>query len=49
VVLVYAVVSAQTEQAIELFVRSERFLEEVRGDEPELAELLSVESVERDD
>ena len=50
-VLVFAVVSAQMEEAIELFVRrkdAERFVAEVRGDEPELAELLSVEPVELD-
>ena len=43
--------SAKTEQAIELFARredAERFVEEVRDDEPELAELLSVEAVELD-
>jgi hypothetical protein len=36
-VLVYAVVSAETEKAIDLFVRreqAERFLEDVRADEP---------------
>jgi hypothetical protein len=47
--LVLAVVSAETEKAIELFVRSEdaeRFVEEVRDDAPELAELLSVEPIE---
>jgi hypothetical protein len=51
-VLVYAVVSAKTEQAIDLFIRckdAERLVEEVRDDEPELAELLSVEAVELDD
>jgi hypothetical protein len=45
-VLVYAVVSAETEKAVELFVRredAERFLEEVRGDDPKLAELLRLE------
>jgi hypothetical protein len=50
-VLVYAVVSAETEKAVELFVRrkdAERFLEEVRGDDPELAELLRLEPVELD-
>jgi hypothetical protein len=50
-VLVFAVVSAQLEAAIERFVRSEdveRFLEEVRDDAPELAELLSVEAAELD-
>jgi hypothetical protein len=50
-VLVFAVVSAKTEQAIELFVRpedAERFVAEVRDDEPELAELLRVEPVELD-
>ena len=50
-VLVYGVVSAQTDEALELFVRredAERFVEEVRDDEPELAEPLSVEPVALD-
>ena len=48
-VLVYAVVSAETEKAVELFVRradAETFLEEVRADDAELAELLRLEPVE---
>jgi hypothetical protein len=51
-VLVYGVVSAQTEEALELFIRredAERFLKEGRDDEPELAELLGVEPVDLDD
>ena len=47
--IVYSVVSAETEAAVELFVRrddAERFLAEVREDEPELAEALRVEPVE---
>ena len=50
-VLVYAVVSAETEKAVDMFVRredAERFLEEVRGDDPELAELLRLEAIELD-
>jgi hypothetical protein len=50
-VLVYGVVRAQTEEALELFIRredAERFLDEVREDEPGLAELLSVEAVDLD-
>ena len=49
--LFFAVVRADCEEAIELFVRradAERFVAEVRDDEPELAELLSVEPVELD-
>ena len=49
--LVYVVVSAKTEKAVELFVRrddAERFLECVRADEPELAERLRVELVDLD-
>jgi hypothetical protein len=45
-VLVYAVVSDQTEKAVGLFVHREqaaRFLENVRADEPELAERLRLE------
>jgi hypothetical protein len=43
-VLVYAVVSAETEQAVELFVPredAERFLEEVREDDPALGRATS--------
>ena len=50
-VLVFAVVSAETEHAVELFVRredAEAFLDEVRADEPETAELLRLEPVELD-
>ncbi len=49
--IVYAVVSDQTEKAVGLFVRreqAERFLEDVRADEPELAERLRLEPVELD-
>ena len=49
--LVYAVVSAETEHAIGLFVQrvdAETFLDEVRADEPETAELLRLEPVEYD-
>jgi hypothetical protein len=45
----YAVVSAETETAVELFPsaeEAERMLAEVRADEPELAALLRVELVE---
>ncbi|MDQ3867096.1 MAG: hypothetical protein M3304_09790 [Actinomycetota bacterium] len=38
--LVYAVVSAETEKAVDMFVRredAERFLEDVRADDPESA------------
>jgi hypothetical protein len=51
VVLVFAVVSAETEKAVELFIRredAERFLEEVRGDDPALAELRRLEPLELD-
>jgi hypothetical protein len=51
-VVVYAVVSEETEKAFGLFVRrehAERFLENVRADEPELAERLRLEPVELDD
>ena len=47
--LVYAVVSAATEKAVELSVSredAEAFLEEVRADDAELAELLRLEPVE---
>jgi hypothetical protein len=50
-VIVYAVVNEETEKAVGLFVRreqAERFLEDVRGDEPELAERLRLEPVELD-
>jgi hypothetical protein len=48
---VFAVVSTETEQAVEVFVRedAERFLENVRADEPELAERLRLEAVELDE
>jgi hypothetical protein len=49
-VLVYAVVSAvDPEEAVDVFIRledAERFVQEVRDDGPELAELLSVEAIE---
>jgi hypothetical protein len=48
-VLVYAVVSAAApEEAVDVFIRpedAERFVEEVRDDEPELAELFTVEPI----
>ena len=50
--LVYGVVSARTHEALELFIRredAERFVAEVREDEPELAELLSVEKIQLGD
>jgi hypothetical protein len=51
-VFVFAVVSAVApDEAVDVFIRledAERFVEEVRDDEPELAELLSVEAVELD-
>jgi Tic22-like family protein len=50
-VLVYAVVSAENEKAVGLFVRreqAEHLLENVRTDEPELAERLRIEAVELD-
>ena len=50
--LVYAVTSDETpERAIELFVRrkgAEAFLDDVRADEPETAELLRLEPLELD-
>ena len=49
--LVYAVVSAETEKAVETFVRrddAERFLEEVRADDREFAAQLRVEPIELD-
>jgi Tic22-like family len=48
-VLVYAIVSEETEKAVELFVRredAEAFLDDVRGDDEELAAPLRVEPVE---
>ncbi len=50
--LAYAVVSVETEKAVGLFVRreqAERFLEDVRVDERELAERLRLERVNLDD
>jgi hypothetical protein len=50
-VLIYAVVSGRDEKAVETFVRrddAERFLEDVRRDDAELAERLRVEPVELD-
>jgi hypothetical protein len=50
-VLVHAVVSAETEKAVEVFARrddAERFLENVRAAEPELAERLRLEPVDLD-
>jgi len=50
-VLVYAVVSEESEKAVEVLVRrqdADRFLAEVRADEPELAERLRLEPVELD-
>jgi hypothetical protein len=51
-VLVFAVVSAVApDEAVDVFIRrddAERFVEEVRDDEPELAELLSIEPIELD-
>jgi hypothetical protein len=47
-VRVYAVVGSRLEEAIELFVRredAEAMVEDVRHDEPELAETLAVEIV----
>ena len=49
--LVYAVVSAETEKAVETLVHredAERFLDGVRRDDAELAERLRVEPVELD-
>jgi hypothetical protein len=48
-VLVYGVVSSQTEKAIELLPtreQAEAFIAEVEADEPELAALLRVEAIE---
>ena len=50
--LVFAVVSAKTEKAVELFLRredAERFLDEVRQDEPALAHSLRLERIELGD
>jgi len=50
-VRLYGVVSAETEEALELFGRredAEPFLEEVRSDDAEQAERLPVEPVELD-
>ncbi len=47
--LVHAVVSANTEKAVETFVRredAERFLEEVQARDAELVELLRLEPVD---
>jgi predicted Fe-Mo cluster-binding NifX family protein len=47
-VRVYAVVGSQLEEAIELFVRredAEAMVEDVRRDEPELAETLAIEVI----
>ncbi len=49
--LVYGIVSDETEEAIEVFVRrdeAERFLEEVRSDDAELADLRHIEPLELD-
>jgi hypothetical protein len=49
-VRVYAVVGSRLEEAIELFVRregAEAMVEDVRHDEPELAETLAVEVIAR--
>ncbi len=46
--LVYAVVSAETEKAVDTFVRredAERFLADVRSDDEELARTLRVEAI----
>ncbi len=50
-VLVYAVVSAETEKAVDTFVRredAERFLADVRSDDEELARTLRVEAIKLD-
>ncbi len=47
--IVYGVVSAKTERAFELFVRregAEAIVEDVRADEPRLADVLRVEPIE---
>ena len=49
--LVYAVISAEREKAVDLFVRredAERSLEEVREDDADLAEALRLEQIELD-
>ncbi len=49
--VVYAAVSAETEKAVDTFVRredAERFLEDVRVDDSELADRLRLEPVELD-
>jgi hypothetical protein len=48
-VLFYGVVSAQTEKVVEFFLErdaAEAMIVEVRGDGPDLADLLCVEEVE---
>jgi hypothetical protein len=48
-VLVYGVVGAQTEKAVELYPtleQAESFIADVEADEPELAALLRVEEIE---
>jgi hypothetical protein len=50
-VCVFAVVSVETGKVVESFVRredAERFLEEVRGDDPELAGLFGSSPIELD-
>ncbi len=47
-VIFYSVVSSQTEQAVDMFVRredAETMIGEVREDEPELAETLRIEEI----
>lgn len=49
--VVYGVVTEEVEEAVELFIRrgdADRFLDEVRRDELELAERLRIEPVESD-
>ena len=49
--LVYAVVSAETEKAVETFVRredAERFLADVKADDPEVAAEFGIALVELD-
>jgi hypothetical protein len=51
-VRVFAVVSAESESAVDVFRRrddADRFLESVRADEPELAERLRLEPIVLDD
>jgi hypothetical protein len=48
---VFAVLSAESERAVAVFVRradAERILEDVRADEPDLAERLRLEPVDPD-